>query len=85
MAEFVEEHTVLTKKIIKYTTGIVVAFHFLLLVLDAFPLWQTLFSIACHGVYSMLLQEFPFIALTSPFFIGSVGQWPLAFSLSLLS
>ncbi|CAO3666666.1 unnamed protein product [Umbelopsis ramanniana] len=71
LAELVEEYTVFTKKIIKYATGTVVFIHVCLWIFDRKPFFQILFSLACHGVYSMNLQTFPFISLTSPPFLAS--------------
>lgn len=70
-AEFVEEYTVLTRKIIKNVTGVVVAIHILLWMFDDFPFWRIIFSVMCHGVYTLNLKTFPFISLTSIQFIAS--------------
>ncbi|RUP44240.1 transmembrane adaptor Erv26-domain-containing protein [Jimgerdemannia flammicorona] len=71
LAELVEEYTVLTKKIIKYSTAVVVTTHFLLWIVDGYPFTRIAFSLLCHGVYSMNLQTFPFISLSSPPFLAS--------------
>ncbi|KAI8813873.1 transmembrane adaptor Erv26 [Cladochytrium replicatum] len=71
LAELVEEHTVAAKKFIKWTLWTVVALHIILLVYDRFPVIRTLFSLACHGWYSLLLRDFPTIELTSPYFVVS--------------
>ncbi|GBB99673.1 hypothetical protein RclHR1_00360022 [Rhizophagus clarus] len=71
LAELVEEYTVLTKKIIKKITLMVVVIHVLLWLFDSFPFWRILFSIMCHGAYTMNLETFPFINLTSLTFITS--------------
>ncbi|KAI8338964.1 transmembrane adaptor Erv26-domain-containing protein [Chlamydoabsidia padenii] len=71
LAELVEEYTVYTKKVIKAMTTVVVAIHLLLCIFDRLPVLQLLFSVFCHGVYSMNLKTFPFIQLTSLPFIGS--------------
>ncbi|KAF0427353.1 DUF396-domain-containing protein [Gigaspora margarita] len=71
LAEFVEEYTVLTRKIIKNVTGVVVAIHILLWMFDDFPFWRIIFSVMCHGVYTLNLKTFPFISLTSIQFIAS--------------
>ncbi|CAO3630961.1 unnamed protein product [Cunninghamella blakesleeana] len=70
LAELVEEYTVYTKKVIKTMTIVVVVIHILLL-FDGLPTLQLLFSIFCHGVYSLNLRTFPFIQLTSFPFISS--------------
>ncbi|CAO3590056.1 unnamed protein product [Absidia cylindrospora] len=71
LAELVEEYTVYTKKVIKAMTFVVVAIHILLCVFDCLPVLQLLFSIMCHGVYSLNLKTFPFIQLSSVPFISS--------------
>ena len=53
-------------------TQVIIATHIILYFTDGLPFLQTIFSIGCHLVY---LQNFsstwPFIALTSPAFVGS--------------
>lgn len=66
-----EEHTVTTRRVIKYATVAVVVIQLLLWIVDGYPMWHIWFSVACHGFYSLLLKEFPFIELTSPVFIAS--------------
>ncbi|KAI9027560.1 transmembrane adaptor Erv26-domain-containing protein [Phycomyces nitens] len=51
-------------------TVTVAAIHVLLL-FDRLPFFQIAFSLLCHGVYSMNLQTFPFINLTSLPFLSS--------------
>ncbi|KAI8578370.1 hypothetical protein K450DRAFT_247565 [Umbelopsis ramanniana AG] len=84
LAELVEEYTVFTKKIIKYATGTVVFIHVCLWIFDRKPFFQILFSLACHGVYSMNLQTFPFISLTSPPFLASCGTYLSLFWILLI-
>jgi hypothetical protein len=38
---------------------------------ESVPWAQTLFSLGCHAVYGVLLNNFPFIQLTDPTFIVS--------------
>ncbi|KAI9034237.1 TEX261 protein [Hyaloraphidium curvatum] len=71
LAEFVEEYSTLSKKIIRYTLWTLVVLHIPLLVVDRFPWWRVGFGILCHLFYSLLLKTFPMISLTSPEFIGS--------------
>ncbi|KAI9316806.1 transmembrane adaptor Erv26 [Dichotomocladium elegans] len=71
LAELVEEYTVYTRKVIKTMTVTVVSIHVLLWIFDRLPFLHILFSILCHGVYTMNLQTFPFINLTSLPFIAS--------------
>ncbi|CAG8501555.1 8691_t:CDS:2 [Ambispora gerdemannii] len=71
LAELVEEYTVMTRKIIKHVTVFVVTAHILLWLFDGFPFWRITFSITCHGIYSLNLETFPFINLTSLPFVAS--------------
>lgn len=71
LSEQVEEHTVVTKRILGRTIYSIIGIHVLLLVFDGFPLWLTGFSIATHVVYLQTLKKFPFIQLTSGIFLTS--------------
>ncbi|CAG8440708.1 2152_t:CDS:2 [Ambispora leptoticha] len=71
LAELVEEYTVMTRKIIKNVTVLVVIAQILLWLLDGFPFWRITFSITCHGVYSLNLATFPYINLKSLPFVAS--------------
>ncbi|KAJ3393502.1 erv26 super protein [Lobulomyces angularis] len=71
LAELVEEHTVMTKKIIRWTTYSILLLHSLLLFLDGLPFIQTVISMACLGWYSLLLPNFPIIELSNPIFLIS--------------
>ncbi|KAF9970915.1 erv26 super protein [Actinomortierella ambigua] len=71
LAELVEEYTVQTKRVIKGMTVAVVVIHLLLWLLDGLPFSKILFSLACHGVYSLNLASFPNISLVSLPFLGS--------------
>ncbi|KAF8939938.1 transmembrane adaptor Erv26-domain-containing protein [Dissophora ornata] len=73
LAELVEEYTVLTKKIIKGLTLVVVVLHLSLWLLDGLPFSKIMFSLGCHGVYSLNLANFPYISLLSaPFLLSCV-------------
>lgn len=71
MAELAEEYSRLTKKILKYSIISVIVIHALLLVLDGFPFFTTLFGIALHGVYYQFLKDFPFVKFSEPLFLGA--------------
>lgn len=71
LAEFVEEYTVITRKIISRSLQLVFALHVLLLVFHPMPWRLTLFSLGCHVVYSQLLRSFPVIQLSDPVFLLS--------------
>ncbi|KAH6559905.1 hypothetical protein BASA50_008994 [Batrachochytrium salamandrivorans] len=70
-AEFIEENTVLSKKIIGYMIWVCVGSHILLFFTDGFPWTRVLFSLACQGWYSAMLPTFPAIQVTSIRFIVS--------------
>lgn len=71
LSEQVEEHTVVTKRIlIKLIYGII-AVHVLLILFDGFPFWLTSFSISAHVLYLQALKRFPFIQITDGLFLGS--------------
>eukprot|EP01136_Pigoraptor_vietnamica_P011627 Opistho-1_new@277 len=71
MAEWVEEYTVLSKKIINHTITAVLAVHALFLVFDRVPLYLTLVGVVSHIVYATMLRTFPYFEFSSPQFIGS--------------
>ena len=71
MAELAEEYSRLTKKILKYSIISVIVIHALLLVLDGFHFFTTLFGIALHGVYYQFLKDFPFVKFSEPLFLGA--------------
>lgn len=73
LAELVEEYTRLTRKVINYAIKFVIGVHVLLLLVDRLPVLAIGVGIASHVVYSRLLKTFPYISLTSPDFLGSVG------------
>jgi len=73
LAEWVEEYTVLTKKIIRWTIIVVIIFHLLLMLFEDFPILYLLFGIIAHLAYSSLLPSFPFIEFFGIQFISSVG------------
>ena len=45
-----------------------------LLVLEKFPVSVIIAGLVSNGLYFLLLKDFPFIQLTSPVFLGSVGK-----------
>ncbi|KAF8543561.1 transmembrane adaptor Erv26 [Trichophaea hybrida] len=72
LSELVEEHTVLSKKLLTALIQGIIAIHFLLLIFDGFPWMLTLFSAASHGVYLMnVSKSFPAVQLSDPVFIFS--------------
>jgi hypothetical protein len=60
LSELVEEHTVLSKKILTALIQAIIVVHILLLLFDGFPKLLTLFSAASHGVYlANVTKSFP--------------------------
>ncbi|KAI5819490.1 transmembrane adaptor Erv26 [Pyronema omphalodes] len=70
LSELVEEHTVLSKKLLIFLIQSIIVIHFLLLIFDGFPLWLTLFSAASHAVYlANVTKSFPEVRLSDPIFL----------------
>jgi len=64
LAELIEEHEKLTKKILKYILWFVLGVH-LLIYFEGFPISYILFGLVSHGTYYLLLDKFPQIKLSS--------------------
>ncbi|CAH1733257.1 protein TEX261 [Aphis gossypii] len=83
LAEFVEEHTALTKKVIKWTIHVVIICHIGLYLFDNIPLSLIALGVLSHLIYYFLLTDFPNFNLTSLSFISSIilllGNHVLAF------
>ena len=75
MAEWVEEYTVLTKKIIRYIIWTVMGIHVVLLFVEDFPMMYIFIGLAAHMLYYSLLSTFPFTELKDPKFIGSCSMY----------
>ncbi|GAQ92289.1 hypothetical protein KFL_009680010 [Klebsormidium nitens] len=73
IAELVEEYTRLTKRVIGTAIKVVIGIHVALLLWDRLPVLPIAVGIGSHVVYYRLLKTFPYISLTSPDFLGSVG------------
>ncbi|KAI9856918.1 MAG: erv26 super protein [Vezdaea acicularis] len=71
LSELVEEHTVLTKKLLSQLIYFVVGVLVLLALVDRLPLFLSLLSIGSHAVYAGNLRRFPFVRLSDPLFIIS--------------
>ena len=71
LSEIVEEHTVLSKKILTRLIQAIIGIHVLLIILDGFPVLLTLFSAASNAVYMLNLRKFPFVKLSDGVFIAS--------------
>jgi len=72
LSELVEEHSVLSKRVLTRLIELIIVIHLLLLIFDGFPLLLTLFSAASHIVYlANISQSFPSVRITNPVFILS--------------
>ncbi|KAI5358897.1 hypothetical protein Slin15195_G113440 [Septoria linicola] len=71
LSELVEEHTVLSKKLLYRLIYAVITIQVLLALIDSFPKALSAFSIASHVIYSLNLRRFPVVKLTDPVFLAS--------------
>ncbi|KAF4547319.1 Transmembrane adaptor Erv26-like protein [Elsinoe fawcettii] len=70
LSELVEEHSVLSKKLLTRLMYVVIGIQILLLI-DKLPVWPSLLSIGSHVVYLQNLRRFPIVKLTDPIFLTS--------------
>jgi hypothetical protein len=73
LSELVEEHSVLSSKVLRRLIYVVCAIQALLWLVDGFPWHLTLLGIASHAVYASNLRHFPIVKLTDPLFLLSCG------------
>ncbi|KAI7260383.1 DUF396-domain-containing protein [Hortaea werneckii] len=71
LSELVEEHTVISKRILTRLIYAVIALQLLLALVDAFPYPLSALSIASHIVYLQNLRRFPIVKLSDPIFLTS--------------
>jgi hypothetical protein len=71
LSELVEEHTVVTKRMLTRAILSIIGLHILLLVIDRFPFWLSVFSIGSQILYLQNLKRFPYISLSSGTFIAT--------------
>lgn len=76
LSELVEEHTVLSKKLLTSLIYAVIANQTLLALVDSFPWSISALSIASHVIYAQNLRRFPVVKLTDPVFLLSCGKSP---------
>ena len=74
LSELVEEHTVLTRRILTRLIYAIIGIQALLGLVDRFPLWLSALSITSHVVYLGNLRHFPIVKLSDPVFILSCGR-----------
>ncbi|KAI6955289.1 hypothetical protein D0869_14643 [Hortaea werneckii] len=71
LSELVEEHTVISKRILTRLIYSVIGLQLLLTLIDAFPYPLSALSIASHIVYLQNLRRFPIVKLSDPVFLTS--------------
>ncbi|KAL6065445.1 DUF396-domain-containing protein [Balamuthia mandrillaris] len=71
LAEWVEEYTMFTKRLIRYTVFTVLGLHLALPFFEEFPYLHTGIGIVAHLFYLSLLRSFPLFELTDVRFVGS--------------
>lgn len=74
MAEFIEEHTVLTKRVLRYALLGIFGLQIFLWLFEDYPFLYILFSTVALAAWATLLKQFPFIELTNPRFIVALGM-----------
>jgi hypothetical protein len=71
LSELVEEHSVLSARLLRRLIYGVVVAQVLLWLVDGFPWYLCLLGVASHGVYATNLRHFPIVKLSDPFFLAS--------------
>lgn len=71
LSELVEEHSVLSSKLLRNLIYGVVVAQILLWLVDGFPFTLTALGIASHAVYASNLRHFPIVKLGDPLFLLS--------------
>lgn len=74
LSELVEEHTVIAKRLLTRAIYSVMAVRLLLWLVDGLPFGRTLLGILAHLVYLANMRRFPFVRLTDPLFLLSIGR-----------
>ena len=73
LAELVEEHTTLTKRLLYGCTYAILVAHPLFYLFEQLPLAAIVCGMAAHGCYLWLLQSFPYLQPLSPPFLTSTA------------
>ena len=76
LAELIEEHTSLTKRILLVAIRAELVLHVLLLLIDRGPFVPVVVGAVAHTSYLLLLQRYPFIAVFSLEALLSTGMQP---------
>ncbi|ETN38221.1 uncharacterized protein HMPREF1541_06252 [Cyphellophora europaea CBS 101466] len=73
LSELVEEHSVLSAKVLKRMIYTVCGTQILLWLVDGFPWHLTLLGVCSHAIYASNLRHFPIVKLSDPLFLLSCG------------
>lgn len=65
-SELIEEHSVLTGRVLLWTVRVVIGLHVVLMLDGVFPISSLACGIGCHGTYYLLLGDYPNIDPSSP-------------------
>ncbi len=71
LSELVEEHSVLSARLLRNLVYTIIGIQTLLWLVDGFPFFLTALGIASHAVYASNLRHFPIVKLGDPLFILS--------------
>jgi hypothetical protein len=71
LSELVEEHSVLSSRLLRRLIYIIMATQTLLCLIDGFPWHLTLLGVFSHAVYMSNLRHFPIVKLSDPLFLAS--------------
>ena len=71
LSELVEEHTVLSARLLRNLIYTIIGIQTLLWLVDGFPFTMTVLGVASHVVYASNLRHFPIVKLGDPLFILS--------------
>lgn len=75
LSELVEEHTVFAKRFLSRMIYTIIGTHVALWLIDGLPFWGTLLGIVTHVVYLGNMRKFPFVKLSDPLFLLSIGEF----------
>lgn len=71
LSELVEEHSVLSAKLLRRLIYVIIVLQLLLAAVDSFPYHLTALGVISHVVYLSNLRHFPIVKLSDPLFILS--------------
>ncbi len=71
LSELVEEHSVLSARLLRNLVYTIIGMQTLLWLVDGFPFYLTALGIASHAIYASNLRHFPIVKLGDPLFILS--------------